>query len=118
MQAAMIKRLSIEVTSALLIALMMFAPLAMPVTAAVTGRIYEEVVEEETKYVGQALPTRSMTADGRDIYVELSFAIVKDASGTVTGAMAHARDITERFERDRQMRREIRELREAAEARQ
>jgi PAS domain S-box-containing protein len=72
----------------------------------------------ETKYVGQALPTRSMTADGRDIYVELSFAVIKDASGTVTGALAHARDITERFERDRQMRREIRELREAAEARQ
>lgn len=50
----MIKRRSIEVTSALLIALMMFAPLAMPVTAAVTGRIYEEVVEEETKYVGHS----------------------------------------------------------------
>ncbi|MGE5595371.1 MAG: PAS domain S-box protein [Hyphomicrobiales bacterium] len=68
----------------------------------------------ETKYKGQALPTKSFTADGRDIYVELSFGILKDASGAVIGATAHARDITERFQQDREMRRELRALREAA----
>jgi PAS domain S-box-containing protein len=57
-----------------------------------------------TKYSGQALPTRSETKDGKTIYVELTFAIVKDASGGVIGALAHARDITERFLREREQR--------------
>ena len=56
----------------------------------------------DTKYRGKVLPTRSMTRDGATIYVELTFAIVKNATGTVIGALAHARDITERFLRERQ----------------
>lgn len=64
----------------------------------------------ETKYVGQALPTKALHRDGHDIYVELSFAIVHGADGAVTGALAHARDITERFSRDRETRRRLREL--------
>ena len=58
----------------------------------------------DTKYRGQALPTRSETKDGKTIYMELTFAIVKDASGTVIGALAHARDITERFLKEREQR--------------
>ena len=58
----------------------------------------------DTKYRGQALPTRSQTRDGATIYVELTFAIIKDASGSVIGALAHARDITERFLREREQR--------------
>jgi PAS domain S-box-containing protein len=57
-----------------------------------------------TKYSGQALPTRSQTRNGATIYVELTFAIVHDAAGTVIGALAHARDITERFLREREQR--------------
>ncbi len=68
----------------------------------------------ETKYRGQALTTRATRADGETIYVDLGFEIIKDAAGTVTGAMATARDVTERFARDRETRRELRELREAA----
>lgn len=67
----------------------------------------------DTKYRGQVLPTRAMRADGETIYVELSFAIVKDDDGTVLGALAEARDITERFNRDREMRRKLRELEQA-----
>ncbi|MEX0784902.1 MAG: PAS domain S-box protein [Dehalococcoidia bacterium] len=66
----------------------------------------------ETKYRGQSLPTKAQKADGSEFYVELSFEIVKDAAGTVIGAMATARDITERFQRDRDLRREMRELKE------
>lgn len=58
----------------------------------------------DTKYRGKALPTRSMRKDGSTIYVELTFAIIKDASGTVIGALAHSRDITERYERERAQR--------------
>lgn len=67
-----------------------------------------------TKYAGQALATRATRADGETIYVELSFSIILNAAGDATGAMATARDITERFHRDRDMRRRLREL-EAAE---
>jgi PAS domain S-box-containing protein len=68
----------------------------------------------ETKYRGQALPTKSMRRDGTQIYVELSFGIVHSRDGIVIGAMAQARDITERFERERAERRRIRELEAAA----
>jgi len=64
----------------------------------------------ETKYRGQALPTRARRADGSEFHIEMTFAIVKDDAGTVIGALAHCRDITERFERDRQQRRRLREL--------
>lgn len=55
----------------------------------------------ELKYAARALPTRSEHADGRTIYVELTFALLRDASGQVAGVAAGARDITERFERER-----------------
>lgn len=63
----------------------------------------------ETKYRGKAMPTRSMRKDGTPIYVELTFAIIKDAGGTVIGALAHSRDITERWERERAQRQRARE---------
>lgn len=66
--------------------------------------------EGDTKYRGQSLATRSQRADGETIYVELSFGIMKDAAGEPIGAIATARDITERFNRDRDMRRRLREL--------
>jgi len=64
----------------------------------------------ETKYKGRALPTKALKAGGETFYVELSFAIIKDASGKPIGALAHARDINERFEQDRANRRHLRDL--------
>ncbi|HEY4668189.1 MAG TPA: PAS domain S-box protein [Tepidiformaceae bacterium] len=64
----------------------------------------------DTKYRGRALPTKANRAGGETFYVELSFAIVHDGSGAVIGALAHARDITARFEQDRTTRRRLREL--------
>jgi PAS domain S-box-containing protein len=49
-----------------------------------------------TKYSGQVLTTRSVHKDGRKIYVDLSFALLKDTAGDVTGVMAMARDVTAR----------------------
>ena len=63
---------------------------------------YERAVRERaTKYVGRALATRASRADGGRIYVELSFSVVLDADGAVAGILSHARDITERFEREK-----------------
>ncbi len=64
----------------------------------------------ETKYRGHALATRARHRDGHEFYIEMTFAIVKDEAGTVLGARRHCRDITERFERDRQQRRRLRDL--------
>ncbi len=57
--------------------------------------------ERATKYTGQVLTTRSMRKDGTTIYLDLSFAIVTGDDGAALGAMAVARDVTERFERER-----------------
>jgi PAS domain S-box-containing protein len=63
-----------------------------------------------TKLHGQALPTRATTAAGETLYVELSFSLIRDASGTILGAVANCRDINERFQQDRANRRRLREL--------
>jgi hypothetical protein len=60
-----------------------------------------------------------MRADGSPFYVELGFAILLDASGEAIGALATARDITQRFEQDRESRRRLAELeKQVAEAQQ
>jgi PAS domain S-box-containing protein len=50
-----------------------------------------------TKYAGRVLTTRSVHKDGRRLYVDLSFALLKNADGTMAGALAIARDATERY---------------------
>jgi PAS domain S-box-containing protein len=50
-----------------------------------------------TKYAGRVLTTRSVHKDGRRLYVDLSFALLKNADGTIAGAIAIARDGTERY---------------------
>ena len=49
-----------------------------------------------TRHSGKAMTTRSMHKDGHRIYVELSFGLLRDAAGTVIGALACGRDCTER----------------------
>lgn len=71
---------------------------------------HRALAEGETKYAGQSLPTRSVRADGTEIYVELGFAMVRDASGELVAVLGTARDITERFQRDRAERRRVRDL--------
>jgi PAS domain S-box-containing protein len=51
----------------------------------------------ETKYAGRVMTTRAVHKDGRKLYVDFSFGMLKDASGAVTGAMAVGRDATERY---------------------
>lgn len=50
-----------------------------------------------TKYSGRVLTTRSVHKDGRRLYVDLSFALVRDAAGAIMGVLAIARDCTERY---------------------
>jgi PAS domain S-box-containing protein len=78
---------------------------------------YDRALEAgDTKYRGQSLPTRAQKANGEALYVELSFAIVHGRDGAVIGALAHARDINDRFEKDRASRRRMREMEEEIKA--
>ena len=64
--------------------------------------------DRDTKFKGQVLTTRSMRKDGTTMYLELTFSIVTNAEGEAMGALAHARDVTERFERERAQRAQAR----------
>ncbi|MYN11813.1 PAS domain S-box protein [Pusillimonas sp. TS35] len=53
------------------------------------------------KLQGKPTLTRGLRKDGSKLYVEMTFALVSDASGAAVGSVAMARDVTERVERER-----------------
>jgi PAS domain S-box-containing protein len=65
------------------------------------------------KYVNKVLTTRSMRKDGTTIYVDMSFDMIRDADGNILGALAIARDSTERYTAERAQRVRITELEKA-----
>lgn len=64
----------------------------------------------QTKYAGRVLTTRSVHKDGRTLYVDLSSALIEDASGNVLGALAVARDATERYQERKELLERVRQL--------
>ena len=54
--------------------------------------------------------TRSGHKHGQKLYVDLSFAIVKDDAGEVAGSVAVARDATERYTSEATLKQRIAEL--------
>ena len=48
------------------------------------------------RHSGRTLTTRSIHEDGRTLYLDLSFGLIKDPTGVVLGALAIGRDVTER----------------------
>lgn len=67
----------------------------------------------QMKYVNKVLTTRSMHKDGSRIYIDMSFDMVRDADGNILGALAIARDVTERQTNDAATRVKIAELEKA-----
>jgi PAS domain S-box-containing protein len=65
------------------------------------------------KYVNKVLTTRSMRKDGSTIYVDMSFDMIRDKDGNILGALAIARDSTERYTAERAQRVRIAELEKA-----
>lgn len=59
------------------------------------------VAAGSTRLAGRPSLTRAVHKDGRKLYVEMTFALVKDDAGQVVGSVAMARDVTERVERER-----------------
>ncbi len=54
---------------------------------------------------GRPTLTRAAHKLGHKLYVEMTFALVKDSSGTPIGSVAIARDVTERVEKEKAARR-------------
>ena len=63
------------------------------------------VAHGATKLHGRPTLTRALRKDGTKIYVEMTFALVKDREGIVTGSVAMARDVTERVQQEQAARR-------------
>ena len=58
------------------------------------------------KLQGRPTVTRAVHKDGRRLYIEMTFAIVRGAlDGEILGSVAMARDVTERVEKERAARR-------------
>ncbi|MEY9364118.1 PAS domain S-box-containing protein [Bradyrhizobium yuanmingense] len=53
------------------------------------------------KLAGKPTLTRALHKSGRKLYIEMTFALVRDNDGAVQGSVAMARDVTERVERER-----------------
>jgi PAS domain S-box-containing protein len=53
------------------------------------------------KLAGRPTLTRALHKSGRKLYIEMTFALVRDSDGAVLGSVAMARDVTERVERER-----------------
>ncbi len=64
----------------------------------------------QEKYAGRVLTTRSVHKDGRKLYVDLSFSLMSDEGGAITGVLAIGRDCTERYLAERAQRSRIAEL--------
>lgn len=75
-------------------------------------RGYDEVMETgQTKYAGSLLAVPALTADGSRISVEFTVNLLFDDNGDVDGIAAIMRDVTERFNQQRALQRELADLR-------
>jgi PAS domain S-box-containing protein len=74
-------------------------------------RAFDQAVETGcTKYGRQVMVTRSVHKNGQTLYVDLSFAVVNDASRETLGAVAIARDATQRYLSETALRKRVTEL--------
>lgn len=66
-----------------------------------------------TSYGQRLLAVPAMRKDGQRISIEFSIALLKDGRGEVTGAAAVVRDVTARWQAERELRRRLAALEES-----
>ncbi len=73
---------------------------------------WDQVMETgATRYGdGQLLAVPSLHKDGRQLSVEFSIQLLKDAAGRIEWVVAIFRDVTERFQRDKALKLRLKEL--------
>lgn len=59
---------------------------------------------------GDVLAVPAMTKDGRTISIEFTIQMLKGAGGEILGPVATVRDVTKRFQREKEMTRRLKEL--------
>lgn len=59
---------------------------------------------------GDLLAVPAMTRDGRTVSIEFTIQMVKDASGRIVASAAVIRDVTKRFQREKEQARRLKEL--------
>ncbi|WP_298267663.1 PAS domain S-box protein [Geobacter sp.] len=64
----------------------------------------------ETRYGTKLLTAPALRADGGRISTEFSMALVRDASGAVAGSGAIIRDVTERWQKEKELKARLAEL--------
>lgn len=84
--------------------------------AAHNNGFHHAMTSGEMKYVNKVLTTRAVHKDGSTMYVDMSFGMVRDTDDKILGAMAIARDCTERYNAERAQRIRMTELEAAAKA--
>src|SRR5687767_3243967 len=62
------------------------------------------------KYAGKVLTTRAVHKNAGKLYVDLSFALIRDGTGCVIGSLATARDCTARYAAERALKARVSEL--------
>lgn len=60
----------------------------------------------QLKLSGKPTLTRALHKSGHKIYVEMTFALVKNEAGEVQGSVSMARDVTERIEKEKAARKQ------------
>lgn len=74
-------------------------------------RGYRRAIEEGRTHHGRrSMVTRALTKTGETIYVDMSFALVHNADGSVAGSVAVASDANERYLKERDMKKRLAEL--------
>ena len=63
-----------------------------------------------TRYASDLLAVPAMRKDGARISIEFTVALIRDAGGAIAGVAAVMRDVTERFQRDRELRAKVVDL--------
>jgi PAS domain S-box-containing protein len=63
-----------------------------------------------TRYATDLLAVPAMRKDGTRLSIEFTVALVRDAAGAIAGIAAVMRDVTERWQRDRELRARLAEV--------
>ena len=64
-----------------------------------------------TRYSGRdLLAVPAQRKDGRPLSIEFTIQLIRDEAGALVGAAAIVRDVTERWARDKELRRQLKEL--------
>jgi PAS domain S-box-containing protein len=63
-----------------------------------------------TRYATDTLAVPALRKDGATISIEFTIQLLRDASGAITGPVAMVRDVTARFQREKELRARVKEL--------